>query len=98
MSNDLGSGSPPPLRIAERLAELQAGRLTTAPLDPIELALVAETIALATLWLAVEAARTRHALPADALAGAQALRQWATAVVAEPPTPTPPPPAEASSP
>jgi len=86
------------LRIAERLAELQAGRLTTAPLDPVELALVAETIALATLWLAVEAARTRHALPVDALAGAQALRRWATAVAAEPPTPTPPPPPEASSP
>ncbi len=95
MSTGPAPDSPPPLGVSKRFAELQAGRLATAPLDPVELAVAAETIALATLWLAVEAASTRHALPADALAGAQALRQWAKTTAAEQPTqpaPTPPPP------
>jgi hypothetical protein len=69
---------------------VSTGRLATAPLDPVELAMAAEVIALATLWLAIEAASTRHALPAEALAGAQALRQWAQTVAAEPPTPPAP--------
>ena len=93
MSTGPAPDSPPPLRVSERLAELQAGRLATAPLDPVELAVAAETIALTTMWLAIEAASTRHALPVEALAGAQALREWAQTVAAEPPTqPTPPPP------
>ncbi len=49
--------------------------------------MAADVIVLATMWLAVEAASTRHALPAEALAGAQALREWAQVAAAERPTP-----------
>ncbi|HEY8558413.1 MAG TPA: hypothetical protein VIM97_13910 [Actinomycetes bacterium] len=77
-------GWPPP-GLAERLAELEAGRQCMAPLSPMELAVAADLLALGTAWLARDAARCQFHLPVEALAGAQALHGWARAVLAQEP-------------
>ncbi len=77
-------GWPPP-GLAERLAELEAGRHGMAPLSPLELAVAADLLALGTAWLARDAARRELNLPVDAALGARALHEWARTVMAQEP-------------
>jgi hypothetical protein len=82
----IGSGVPPgwpPPGLAERLADLEAGRLSTSPLSPLELAVVADLLALGTVQLARDAIRRQLHLPVDAMAGAQALHEWARDLLAQ---------------
>jgi len=81
-----GSGTPPgwpPPGLAQRLADLEAGRHGIAPLSPLELAVTADLLALGTAWLASDAARRQLPLPVDAVLGARALHEWARAVLAQ---------------
>ena len=84
----MSTGPKPPVfaTVSERLAELAAGRLGALPLEPVELAVLADLIALATALLAKEAATTSRALPIEALVGAQRLREWAQATAREQPS------------
>lgn len=75
----------PPPGLAERLADLEAGRHSISPPSPAELAMAADMLALGTALLASDAARRQLPLPADAVLGAQALHGWARAVLAQRP-------------
>ncbi|HEX6676281.1 MAG TPA: hypothetical protein VF486_14795 [Actinomycetes bacterium] len=75
-------GWPPP-GLADRLAELEAGRHSMAPLSPLNLAITADLLALGTAWLASDAARRQIPLPLDAVLGARALYEWARTVRAQ---------------
>jgi hypothetical protein len=81
-------GWPPP-GLAERLADLEAGRHGMAPLSAVELAVAADLLALGTAWLAQDAARRQLPLPVDALLGARALHEWSRAVLAQQPAAEP---------
>ncbi len=77
-------GWPPP-GLAERLADLEAGRHGMAPMSVVELAVAADLLALGTAWLASDAARHQLPLPLDAVLGARALHEWARTVLAQQP-------------
>jgi hypothetical protein len=66
------SGTPPgrpPPRLAERLANLEAGRHGISPLSLLELAVTADLLTVGNAWLASDAARRRLPLPGAAGAG-----------------------------
>ena len=73
----------PPPGLRERLADLEARRTSLLPLSPVELAVAADLLALATVQLARDAARRQLSLPVDAMVGAQALHEWARDVLAQ---------------
>jgi hypothetical protein len=53
----------PPPGLAERLADLEAGRHSISPPSPAELAMAADMLALGTALLANDAARRQLPLP-----------------------------------
>jgi hypothetical protein len=69
--------------VAERLAEVEARRSSLSPLSVVEMAVVANLLALGTVQLAEGAARQQLPLPLDAMLGARALHEWARAVRAQ---------------